>query len=124
MQKARRHTTQVLRPLVGAWFQALFHSPKRGAFHRSLTVLSTIGLTGVFSLAGWSRQIHAGFLVPRATQDTAERTVTTGTGLSPSQAGLSSPLPFAPSRPKRGPTTPAMRRHKAGLGYSPFARHY
>ena len=30
----------------------------------------TIGLTGVFSLAGWSRQIHAGFLVPRATQDT------------------------------------------------------
>ena len=26
---------------------------------------------GVFSLAGWSRQIHAGFLVSRATQDTA-----------------------------------------------------
>ena len=30
-----------------------------------------IGLSGVFSLAGWSRRIHAGFLVPRATQDTA-----------------------------------------------------
>ena len=29
-----------------------------------------IGLSLVFSLAGWSRQIHAGFLVPRATQDT------------------------------------------------------
>ena len=25
---------------------------------------------GVFSLGGWSRQIHAGFLVSRATQDT------------------------------------------------------
>ena len=25
---------------------------------------------GVFSLDGWSRQIHAGFLVSRATQDT------------------------------------------------------
>ena len=33
--------------------------------------LFAIGLMGVFSLAGWSRQIHAGFLVSRATQDTA-----------------------------------------------------
>ncbi len=39
MQKARRHTTKVLRPLVGAWFQDLFHSPVRGAFHLSFTVL-------------------------------------------------------------------------------------
>ena len=39
MQKARRHTTKVLRPLVGAWFQGLFHSSVRGAFHLSLTVL-------------------------------------------------------------------------------------
>ena len=39
MQKARRHTTKVLRPLVGTWFQELFHSPARGAFHLSLTVL-------------------------------------------------------------------------------------
>ena len=38
MQKARRHT-RVLRPLVGAWFQGLFHSPVRSAFHLSLTVL-------------------------------------------------------------------------------------
>src|SRR5690349_13923948 len=28
-----------LLPLVGMWFQALFHSPHRGAFHLSLTVL-------------------------------------------------------------------------------------
>ena len=39
MQKARRHQTNWLRPLVGAWFQVLFHSPNRGAFHLSLTVL-------------------------------------------------------------------------------------
>ena len=39
MQKARRHTIKVLRPLVGARFQELFHSPARGAFHLSLTVL-------------------------------------------------------------------------------------
>ena len=31
----------------------------------------TIGLTGVFSLAGWSRRIRAGFLVSRVTQDSA-----------------------------------------------------
>src|SRR5574344_1075843 len=29
----------LLRPLVGAGFQELFHSPVRGAFHLSLTVL-------------------------------------------------------------------------------------
>ena len=39
MQKARRHCIKQLRPLEGAWFQVLFHSPSRGAFHLSLTVL-------------------------------------------------------------------------------------
>ena len=38
MQKARRHPYG-LRPLVSAWFQDLFHSPVRGSFHLSLTVL-------------------------------------------------------------------------------------
>ena len=39
MQKARRHPKMGLRPLVGTWVQELFHSPARGAFHLSLTVL-------------------------------------------------------------------------------------
>ena len=39
MQKARRHSTKLLRPLVGIRFQELFHSPVRGAFHLSFTVL-------------------------------------------------------------------------------------
>ena len=39
MQKARRHSTKLLRPLVSAWFQGLFHSPVRGSFHLSFTVL-------------------------------------------------------------------------------------
>ena len=89
MQKARRHHIKWLRPLVGAWFQVLFHSPKRGAFHRSLTVLSTIGLTGVFSLAGWSRRIRAGFLVPRVTQDTTRPSLDSYTELSSSTVELS-----------------------------------
>ena len=39
MQKARRHPILGLRPLVSARFQVLFHSPVRGAFHLSFTVL-------------------------------------------------------------------------------------
>lgn len=39
MQKARRHPTKGLRPLVSVWFQVLFHSLIQGSFHLSLTVL-------------------------------------------------------------------------------------
>ena len=39
MQKARRHSLKLLRPLVGRRFQGLFHSSVRGAFHLSFTVL-------------------------------------------------------------------------------------
>ena len=45
---------------------------------------STIGLIRVFSLAGWSRRIRAGFLVSRVTQDTAMPRHASRTGLSPS----------------------------------------
>src|SRR5688500_5622885 len=40
----------------------------RRSFHRSLTVLSTIGHELVFSLGGWSPLIRTGFLVPRPTR--------------------------------------------------------
>ena len=49
----------------------------------------TIGLPGVFSLAGWSRRIRAGFHVPRVTQDATRPHRATVTGLSPSTAELS-----------------------------------
>ena len=39
MQKARRHPTCGLRPLVGVRFQVLFHPSIRSAFHLSFTVL-------------------------------------------------------------------------------------
>ena len=48
MQKARRHRTKRLRPLVSERFQGLFHPPVRGTFHLSFTVLvhyrSSIGI--------------------------------------------------------------------------------
>ena len=48
-----------------------------------------IGLTGVFSLTGWARQIRAGLLVSRVTQDTTRPHLDSCTGLSPSMIELS-----------------------------------
>ena len=46
MQKARRHPPDGgLRPLVSTRFQVLFHSPVRGSFHLSLTVLDALSVT-------------------------------------------------------------------------------
>ena len=88
MQKARRHPVG-LRPLVGNWFQVLFHSPVRGSFHLSLTVLCAIGLSRVFSLTGWSRLIRPGFLVSGGTQDTTRLQFASVTGISPSMSHTS-----------------------------------
>jgi hypothetical protein len=58
LQKARRHPAKArLRPAGSARFQALFHSPHRGAFHRSLTVLVPYRSPAVFSLGAWSPQL-------------------------------------------------------------------
>ena len=59
----------------------LFTFPSRYSF--------TIGLTGVFSLTAWSRQIRAGLLVSRVTQDTTKLHSGSYTGLSPSMIELS-----------------------------------
>ena len=86
--------------------------------------LFTIGLWGVFSLTGWSRLIHAEFLVLRATQDTATNHILTCTGLSPSMVCLSRQLPIQIFLRCRSPTTPTWLHNHDGLGFSAFARHY
>ena len=68
MQKARRHSTKELRPLAGAWFQGLFHSPSGVLFTFPSRYSFAIGLSVVFSLAGWSPPIQPEFLVFRPTQ--------------------------------------------------------
>ena len=70
--------------------------------------LFTIGLSVVFSLAGWSRQIQTGFHVSRPTQGTAKRVFITCTGLSPSLAGFSKTVPLLNILLYRSPTTPVM----------------
>jgi len=63
----------------------LFTFPSRYSF--------TIGLRGVFSLSGWCRIIQPGFPLSRPTQDTRQKTNTSGTGLSPSMVCLPRQLP-------------------------------
>ena len=91
----------------------------RGTFHHSLTVLSAIGHQGIFRLSGWSRQIHTGFLGPRATWVSLKRAADVSTtGVLPSTPDLSHVLRlhqrFLTRRPtgrlvKRDPTTPCMQ---------------
>ena len=69
MQKARRHGIAPLRPLVGVRFQVLFTPVCPVLFTFPSRYLSTIGLSRVFSLAGWCRLFQTGRLLPRPTQD-------------------------------------------------------
>src|SRR5690606_7586779 len=84
MQKARRHPDKSgLRPLVSTRFQVLF-TPLFGVlFTFPSRYWYTIGLSGVFSLAGWCRRIQTGRLRPRPTQDTTRLLSLACTGLSP-----------------------------------------
>ena len=58
-----------LRPLVGARFQVLFHSPPGVLFTFPSRYWFTIGHERVFSLRRWSSRIPTGFLVSRGTWD-------------------------------------------------------
>jgi hypothetical protein len=53
-----------LRPVVSKQFQVLFHSPRRGSFHLSLTVLLHYRSTSVFSVGEWTPQLLTGLACP------------------------------------------------------------
>ena len=67
MQKARRHNN-VAPTACRRMVSGLLHSPLGVLFTFPSRYLFTIGLSGVFSLTGWCRQIRAGFLRSRLTQ--------------------------------------------------------
>ena len=54
----------VLPLLVGIRFQVLFHSPNRGSFHLSLTVLVHYRSPRVFSLGRWTSLLPTGLACP------------------------------------------------------------
>ena len=99
-----------------------FSLPSRGSFHRSLTVLYSIGHMVVFSLTRWSSHIPTGFLVSRRTPDTPSFRTVSSTWLLHSLAVLSNTLrlrfflDYGVLHPHRITTM--------GLGSSDFARHY
>ena len=90
LQKARRHTLTmqaspiVLRPVVSIRFQVLFHSPHRGTFHLSFTVLVHYRLSNVFSLGKWASQLPTGLACPAVLRSFARVYLVSYTGLSPS----------------------------------------
>ena len=87
MQKARRHGSSPLRPLVSVWFQVLFTPLFRVLFTFPSQYWFTIGLSVVFSLGGWSPHIQTGFHVSRHTRLIYFQV--SSTGFSPSLIKLS-----------------------------------
>ena len=79
---------------------------------------STIGHIGVFSLGGWSPQLHATILDSMALlrNTTSTRALASLTGLSPSLAPHSSGLQLPSHVPSVGPTTPIPQGDRFGLG--------
>ena len=120
--KARRQRDlSRLRPVVGTQFQILFHSPRRGSFHLSLTVLLRYRSSRVFSLGGWTPQFHtmlACIVLLRILAAAFPYIYGTLTLFGrPSQiVRLQAPAAYA------SPATPDTAA--SGLGYSAFARHY
>jgi hypothetical protein len=123
----------VLRPLVSARFQVLFHSPHRGSFHLSLTVLVRYRSSRVFSLGQWSALLPTRFLVPRGTQALFRRcmtfayrafTVSGGPFQCPSARPALSYSLRSLRLPLKRPTTPTLQQPQSftqsGFGLLPF----
>ena len=69
-----------------------FHSPRRGSFHLSLTVLVHYRSLSVFSLGEWTPQIPAELACSAVLRCPAEDKSLSHTGLSPSMVGFSIPF--------------------------------
>ena len=114
-----------LRLLVSLRFQVLFHSPYRGTFHLSLTVLVLYRSLCVFSLGKWTPQLHTVLACTVLLRNRSRALWISHTGLSPSLADFPTsfcyPLTFFTFRPALQPRVSSTPR---GLGFSHFARHY
>jgi hypothetical protein len=127
----------LLRRIVGAWFQVLFHSPPGVLFTFPSRYLSAIGHQGVFRLDGWSRRIHTEFQEFRVTWgDAAEPSTYVYGGITLCARTFQS-LPLRQwfltlcqiGRSGSAAPQPLKRNacrlsHAPGLASSDFARHY
>ena len=121
--KARRQIPlETLRPVVSTQFQILFHSPRRGSFHLSLTVLLRYRSSLVFSLGWWTTQFHTMLACIVLLRILSRCVPLTPTGLSPPTVDLPRSFGFQFHAAYASPTTPDTVA--SGLGCSAFARHY
>ena len=112
-----------LQLLVSIRFQVLFHSPNRGAFHLSLTVLVHYRSSRVFSLGRWASQIPTELACSVVLRIPTSNHSSSYTGLSPSSVGLSSAILLSNNYILLV-LQPHRNRNHNGLGSSAFARHY
>ena len=98
-----------LRLLVSLRFQVLFHSPHRGAFHLSLTVLVHYRSQSVFSLGEWSPQIPTGLHGSGGTQEHSLGFPAFVYGTITLFGRLSHTILLAGQLHYTGPTTPLMQ---------------
>ena len=103
-----------LRPSVSIRFQILFHSPRRGSFHLSLTVLVPYRSPAVFSLGAWSPPLPAGFLVSCGTQGFSHAVGDPVRGSHPLRPAFPDRSPITPSAAAE-PFNPTSRRRWFGL---------
>ena len=97
-------------------FEVLFTFPSRYWY--------TIGLWGVFSLGGWSRLLHTGFLVSRATQDPDRLPLRFVYGIITLYDRFFQIVPLQSFLAFVSVLQPRRCRNIDGLGFSAFARHY
>ena len=138
LQKARHHPKKEALTDCKRTVSGTISLPSRGTFHHSLTVLIRYRSQQVFRLTGWSRQSHSRFHEPAATRGHSQpkKLMFSRTGLSPSTAGHSKPLPLTPTTRRQAdrpttqdPTTPHMQplsgiTHMKFSQKSDFARRY
>ena len=109
--------------IVSARFQVLFHSPSRGAFHLSLTVLVHYRSLRVFSLGRWASQFPTELACSVVLRIPLWVCSISYTGLSPSPVDLSSVILLSNSL-ILVVLQPHLSLDRDGLGSSAFARHY
>ena len=138
LQKARRHPARVLRLLVGARFQVLFHSPLGVLFTFPSRYWFAIGHRRVFSLGGWSPRIRTGFHVSGTTRVPASEAagfrVRGSYPLRPAFPCRSATAQLCNSAPGLRPWRWPVPQHRMqqrpqactcmGLGWCAFARRY
>ena len=131
LQKARHHPKKEALTDCKRTVSGTISLPSRGTFHHSLTVLIRYRSQQVFRLTGWSRQIHSRFHEPAATRGHSQPTklMFSRTGLSPSTAGHSKPLPLTPTTRRQAdrpttqdPTTPHMQP-LSGITHMKFSQN-